>query len=105
MHIKNFSLLEQVGSGMTFSPAYDLGNTKLVNPADDEELALNLNGKKKKIKIQVFVAAMKIQNLDENRQFHIFNKMKKAYPEYSVVKFDRNIQAPKRSGKLLAFSH
>ena len=42
MHLKNFSLLEQVGIGMTFSPAYDLVNTKLVNPADDEKLALNL---------------------------------------------------------------
>lgn len=47
MHLKNFSLLEQPGLGMTLSPAYDLVNTMLVNPADDEELALNLNGKKK----------------------------------------------------------
>lgn len=61
MHLKNFSLLEQVGIGMTFSPAYDLVNTKLVNPADNEELALNLNGNKKKIKNQDFVAAMKTQ--------------------------------------------
>lgn len=82
MHLKNFSLLEQVGIGMTFSPAYDLVNTKLVNPADDEELALNLNGKKKKIKKQDFVAAMKTQNLDEKQRFNIFNKMKKAYPKW-----------------------
>jgi serine/threonine-protein kinase HipA len=32
---------------MTLSPSYDLVNTTLVNPADDEEMALNLNGKKK----------------------------------------------------------
>lgn len=82
MHLKNFSLLEQVGIGMTFSPAYDLINTKLVNPADDEELALNLNGKKKKIKKQDFVAAMKTQNLDEKQQINIFNKMNKAYPKW-----------------------
>ena len=82
MHLKNFSLLEQVGIGMTFSPAYDLVNTKLVNPADDEKLALNLNGKKKKIKKQDFVAAMKTQNLDEKQRFNIFNKMKKAYPKW-----------------------
>ena len=82
MHLKNFSLLEQVGIGMTFSPAYDLVNTKLVNPADDEELALNLNGKKKKIKKQDFVAAMKTQNLDEKQRFNILNKMKKAYPKW-----------------------
>lgn len=82
MHLKNFSLLEQVGIGMTFSPAYDLVNTTLVNSADDEELALNLNGKKKKIKKQDFVAAMKTQNLDEKQQINIFNKMYKAYPKW-----------------------
>ena len=52
MHLKNFSLLEQENLGMTLSPAYDLVNTTLVNPADEEELALTLNGKKKKIKKQ-----------------------------------------------------
>lgn len=82
MHLKNFSLLEQPGLGMTFSPAYDLVNTTLVNPADDEELALNLNGKKKKIKKQDFVAAMKAQKLDEKQQSNIFNKMNKAYPKW-----------------------
>lgn len=44
MHLKNFSLLDQPGLGMTLSPAYDLVNTALVNPADDEEMALTLNG-------------------------------------------------------------
>jgi serine/threonine-protein kinase HipA len=39
MHLKNFSLLEQPGLGMILSPAYDLVNTVLVNPADSEELA------------------------------------------------------------------
>jgi serine/threonine-protein kinase HipA len=53
MHLKNFSLLEQPGLGMTLSPAYDLVNTALVNPADDEELALNLNGRKKNIKNRI----------------------------------------------------
>ncbi len=34
MHLKNFSLLEQPGLGMTLAPAYDLVNTALVNPTD-----------------------------------------------------------------------
>ena len=36
MHLKNFSMLEQPGLGMTLSPAYDLVNTALVNPDDTE---------------------------------------------------------------------
>lgn len=78
MHLKNFSLLEQPGLGMILSPAYDLVNTSLVNPADDEELALNLNGKKKKIKKQDFIAAMNTLKLDERQQQNIFAKMEKA---------------------------
>jgi serine/threonine-protein kinase HipA len=78
MHLKNFSLLEQPGLGMVLSPAYDLVNTVLVNPADDEEMALNLNGKKKKLKKQDFVAAMNTLKLDVKQQENIFIKMEKA---------------------------
>ncbi len=78
MHLKNFSLLEQPGLGMVLSPAYDLVNTAMVNPADDEEMALNLNGKKKKLKKQDFVAAMNTLKLDEKQQENIFIKMEKA---------------------------
>jgi len=78
MHLKNFSLLEQPGLGMRLSPAYDLVNTALVNPADNEEMALHLNGKKWKLKKQDFVAAMNTLKLDEKQQQNIFNKMEKA---------------------------
>jgi serine/threonine-protein kinase HipA len=46
MHLKNFSLIRQPGLGMVLSAAYDLVATALVNPADDEDLGLTLNGKK-----------------------------------------------------------
>jgi serine/threonine-protein kinase HipA len=82
MHLKNFSLLEQPGMGMTLSPAYDLLNTALVNPADKEEMALTLNGRKNKIKKQDFVAAMNTLKVEEKQQENIFNKMAKAYPKW-----------------------
>lgn len=82
MHLKNFSLLEQPGLGMTLSPAYDLVNTALVNPADDEEMALTLNGRKKKLNKQDFITAMNTQRLTEKQQKNIFNKMAKALPRW-----------------------
>ena len=82
MHLKNFSLLEQPGLGMTLSPAYDLVNTALVNPADEEEMALTLNGKKKKLKKQDFVAMMNTLKVEEKQQRNIFNKMEKALPKW-----------------------
>ena len=85
MHLKNFSLLEQPSLGMILSPAYDLVNTALVNPADDEELALTLNGRKKNLKKQDFVAAMNTLKLDEKQQDHIFNKMNKSMPKWQEL--------------------
>ena len=82
MHLKNFSLLEHLEMGMTLSPAYDLINTALVNPADEEEMALTLNGKKKKFKKHDFVAAMNTLKLDEKQQENIFQKMVKAFPKW-----------------------
>jgi serine/threonine-protein kinase HipA len=57
MHLKNFSLLEKEGQGMSLCPAYDLVPTALVNPADTEELALTLNAKKRKLKYNDFLMA------------------------------------------------
>ena len=53
MHLKNFSMIESA-SGWVLSPAYDLLNVSIVNPDDDEELALTLAGKKKKLKRENF---------------------------------------------------
>ncbi|MFT4154599.1 HipA domain-containing protein [Parafilimonas sp.] len=78
MHLKNFSLIEHPGLGMVLSPAYDLVATKLVNPADDEDLALTLNGKKKKIRKADFEAAFNTAKIDNKQQENIFSKMFKA---------------------------
>lgn len=75
MHLKNFSLIRKVGKGYSLSPAYDMVATTIVNPADDEELALNLNGKKRKIKRSDFVAAFTNAGLESKQQQNIFNKM------------------------------
>lgn len=48
MHLKNFSMILS-SQGWTLSPAYDLLNVSLANPADNEELALTLGAKKRKI--------------------------------------------------------
>jgi serine/threonine-protein kinase HipA len=84
MHLKNFSLLDQPGLGMTLSPAYDLVNTVLVNPADDEELALTLNGKKNRLIKPDFVKAMDNSHLAARQQENIFKKMENAIPQWTA---------------------
>ena len=48
MHLKNFSMIES-SSGWLLAPAYDLLNVSILLTEDTEELALTLEGKKKKL--------------------------------------------------------
>ena len=74
MHLKNFSLLKNIKKEYNLCPAYDLLASILVVKEDDEELALNLNGKKKKLKKKDFVTAMKTNGINERAIENIFNK-------------------------------
>jgi serine/threonine-protein kinase HipA len=64
MHLKNFSMIE-TPFGYGFSPSYDLVNTVLVNPNDNEELALTLNGKKRKLNYNDFLSAFEKSGLSK----------------------------------------
>ena len=85
MHLKNFSLLEQPGLGMALAPAYDLVNTALVNPADTEDMALTINGKKKKLKKMDFMAAMNTLHIEDKQQQNMFSKIEKALPKWNTM--------------------
>jgi len=53
MHLKNFSMIHGP-RGWTLAPAYDLLNVQIVNPADKEETALTLEGKKSNFRLANF---------------------------------------------------
>ncbi len=84
MHLKNFSLYKMSGNYM-LTPAYDLLSTSIVMPEDDEELALTLNGKKKKIKREDFEKAMLDSGMDTKAISNLFNKFSKAIPKWSEL--------------------
>lgn len=93
MHLKNFSLIRQPGIGNILSAAYDMVATTLVNPADDEDMALTLNGKKKKINRKDFSIAFTSLYLDGKQQENIFKKMEKAknkWMEFIDISFLNN---------------
>lgn len=81
MHLKNFSLFRPADNYM-LTPAYDLLSTSIVMPDDDEELALTLNGKKKRIKRSDFETAMRDSGMDEKAISNLFNKFSKAIPKW-----------------------
>ena len=73
MHLKNFSMIESP-SGWVLSPAYDLLNVAIVNPTDKEELALTLQGKKKKLKRAQFEQLGKDLKLTQKQIDGVFKR-------------------------------
>lgn len=83
MHLKNFSLLSRVPGLYTLAPAYDLLNVHLLFD-DPEELALTLDGRKRKITRQNFVNAMSASGLEEKVIANIFQKFQKVQPRWNA---------------------
>lgn len=82
MHLKNFSLYK-FADHYSLAPAYDLLSTALVMPEDTEELALTLNGKKRKIKRSDFVEAMKSSGMEEKVIERLFARFKRVLPKWN----------------------
>lgn len=81
MHLKNFSLYRPADNYM-LAPAYDLLSTALAMPEDDEELALTLNGKKKRIRRNDFEKAMLENGMKDNAIAKLFDRFSKSIPKW-----------------------
>jgi serine/threonine-protein kinase HipA len=77
MHLKNFSLLKNNIGQYELAPAYDLVATALVVEGDDEELALTLCGKKKRLRKSDFLRAMTTSGIPDKAAENILNKYSK----------------------------
>ena len=76
MHLKNFSMILR-NENWIFAPAYDLLNVAIVNPEDTEELALTLNGKKRKLKREHFDTFGQQLRLNERQIRSVFSRLSK----------------------------
>ncbi len=76
MHLKNFSMIQST-SGWLLASAYDLLNVTIVNPDDQEELALTLEGKKSKLKRAHFESLGKGLGLTNKQTNGVFNRFYK----------------------------
>lgn len=79
MHLKNFSMINN-DEQWTLAPAYDLLNIAIVNPEDTEELALTLEGKKKKLQWEHFQRLGIQLELNEKQLKGIAKRFKKNKP-------------------------
>lgn len=84
MHLKNFSLISTERGKYHLSPTYDQISTAIVMPEDTEELALPLQGFKKKLMSFDFIYSMTDSGVNKKAAERIlekFQKYKKAWFE------------------------
>lgn len=81
MHLKNFSLYEPQDGIIRLTPAYDMLNAAILNPKDDEELALTLNGKKKRLRRSDFIEAGTAMRVEQKTIERLIGKYVKLLPE------------------------
>ncbi|MDE7074114.1 MAG: HipA domain-containing protein [Odoribacter sp.] len=84
MHLKNFSLYETADQ-IRLTPAYDLLNAASINPKDDEELALTLNGRKKNLQKEDFIKSAATLGIEAVIVERLINKYMKLLPKFDTV--------------------
>ncbi len=84
MHLKNFSLYEIVDK-IRLTPAYDLLNAAIINPKDDEELALTLNGRKKRLQRGDFIKSAANLGIESVVVERLINKYIKLLPKFESL--------------------
>jgi len=90
MHLKNFSLISYDGVVYTLAPAYDMISAQLLIPDDPEELALTLNGKKRKISRADFDIAMLKAHIPKRAIENLWDRIAKGmqlWPEPVQISF------------------
>ncbi|MDB2447224.1 HipA domain-containing protein [bacterium] len=86
MHLKNYSLVENKKTKrLELSPCYDFVSTKLVMPEDDEETALTINGKKRKLNRNDWIALSNTMGLPEDHFQNTLKKFKKWLKKFDAV--------------------
>lgn len=84
MHLKNFSLYRPMKE-MRLTPAYDLLNVAAINPADHEEMALTVNGRKAKLTINDFIKAGETFGVDEKVTIRLARHFYELLPKWKSI--------------------
>lgn len=85
MHLKNVSLYSPNETDIRLTPAYDLISAAIINPKDDEELALTLNGRKKKLKKADFIKAAEAVGMETIIMERLIAKYIKLLPTFEAA--------------------
>jgi serine/threonine-protein kinase HipA len=85
MHLKFFLVIAKDNKNDALSPAYDMVAVSVVLPKDPEELALNLNGKKCKLKRQDFNEAMAKSHIPTKAIENLWKRIEKGMQNWDEL--------------------
>ncbi|MCP4978606.1 MAG: HipA domain-containing protein [Maribacter sp.] len=85
MHLKNFSLISYDSKTYSLAPAYDMISAKLLIPDDLEELALTLNGKKRKVTKADFDTAMTNAHIPKRAIQNLWGRIEKGMERWDEI--------------------
>jgi serine/threonine-protein kinase HipA len=85
MHLKNFSLIAKESNAYELTPAYDMIAVQLLLTEDIEDLALNINGKKRKLKRDDFNEAMQKAHIPEKAIENLWKRIEKGIESWSAL--------------------
>lgn len=86
MHLKNFSMIK-TPNGWGLSPAYDLLNVRILNPEDNEEMALSIEGKRRKLTKTHFVGLAIGLGLNQKQIDGVFDRFNASKAEaFDLIK-------------------
>lgn len=77
-HLKNFSLLKRPGLGYRLSPVYDIVNSRLALPLEQEEMSLTINGKRNKLKREDFLSFAAYMGIPGKTVSTVLNRLDKS---------------------------
>ena len=81
MHLKNFSLLTTQEGDIVLSPSYDLVCTKIAIPEDEDETALTINARRRKLSKRDFDILAGNLKIPVKSMVNIYEKFVKKIPE------------------------
>jgi serine/threonine-protein kinase HipA len=85
MHLKNFSLMAKQINKYELAPLYDMISAQLLLPEDKDELALHLNGKKRKLKKEDFNQAMLRAKIPEKAIQNLWKRIEKGTLNWTTL--------------------
>ena len=102
MHCKNFSLIDSGNGEYSLAPAYDLLAVLLVDPADNEEMALSFRtgGEKNGFTGETFLSAMTESGLSDAQAKTIIKRITSAAPAWRQLIEDSFLSRPMKDSYL-----